>query len=637
MLGSSVEPRAKQRFEGDEGGTLMSTFDSTKTPLPDIIREITEGKVQLPDFQRGWVWDDLHVRSLLVSVARSFPVGAVMLLETGGNVRFQVRPIENLTFNGPVPEPEKLILDGQQRLTSLTQVLALNQPVKTFDEKGKPISRYYYIDIERALEDDGLEDAFIAVEEDRKIKTNFGRDIVLDLSTPQKECVAFYFPCNQVLNSDAWEESLQEYAPEKFGQYMQFRRKVLNAFRTYQLPVISLGKNTSKEAVCLVFEKVNTGGVPLSVFELVTASFAAENFNLRDDWYGSKLRKVEGRVERLRKEAVLETVEPTDFLQAISLLHTYEKRRKDLAAGETGKAAAAVSAKRASILSLGLHDYLKWANEVERGFLLTARFLRKQCFFSSRDLPYRTQLVPLAAVLAMLKERWLEPRIFDKLSRWYWCGVLGELYGGAVETRIANDLEEILVWINDDSSEPKTVIEAAFRPVRLLTLRSRLSAAYKGLNTLILRQGSRDFFWKATIRELDHEEVALDIHHIFPRAWCEQKGIKPAVFNSIVNKTPISYRANRMIGGKAPSQYLAAIQSHQQVRLSEESMNAILRSHFIDPEALRSDDFSGFFEKRREALLKLVEEAMGKTIERGFKQDEDAEGLNDDAFVDAEA
>jgi len=66
-------------------------------------------------------------------------------------------------------------------------------------------------------------------------------------------------------------------------------------------------------------------------------------------------------------------------------------------------------------------------------------------------------------------------------------------------------------------------------------------------------------------------------------------------------------------------------------------MNAILRSHFIDPEALRSDDFSGFFEKRREALLKLVEEAMGKTIERGFKQDEDAEGLNDDAFVDAEA
>ena len=274
----------------------MNIFDTTKNHLQTMIKQISEGKIQLPDFQRGWVWDDEHVRSLLVSVARSFPVGAVMLLQTGGDLRFQVRPVENLTFSGRIPEPEFLILDGQQRLTSLTQVLALDTPVKTFNEKGKQISRYYYIDIDAALEDNKLEDAFIAVEEDRKLKANFNRDIVLDLSTPQKECEAFYFPCNQILNSDAWEESLQEYAPEKFQSYMKFRKNVLNAFRSYQLPLIVLDKSTTKEAVCLVFEKVNTGGVPLSVFELVTASFAADNFNLRDDWYGSGLRKKQGRV-----------------------------------------------------------------------------------------------------------------------------------------------------------------------------------------------------------------------------------------------------------------------------------------------------------------------------------------------------
>lgn len=74
----------------------MSTFDTTKIALKDILGQITDGRVQLPDFQRGWVWDDEHVRSLLVSIARSFPVGAVMLLETGGEVRFQVRPVENV-------------------------------------------------------------------------------------------------------------------------------------------------------------------------------------------------------------------------------------------------------------------------------------------------------------------------------------------------------------------------------------------------------------------------------------------------------------------------------------------------------------------------------------------------------------
>lgn len=592
----------------------MSTFDSTKTPLPQIIREITEGKVQLPDFQRGWVWDDEHVRSLLVSVARSFPVGAVMLLETGGEVRFQVRPIENLSFPGKVPEPERLILDGQQRLTTLTQVLALDAPVKTFDEKGKQIDRYYYIDIARALESDTLEDSFVALEADRKIKTNFGRDVLLDLSTPEKECKEFYFPCNQILNSDRWEESLQEHAPEKFGDYMQFRKKILNEFRGYQLPVISLGKGTSKEAVCLVFEKVNTGGVPLSVFELMTASFAADNFNLRDDWYGSKLRKVEGRQHRLRKEPVLDTVEPTDYLQAISMLHTYEKRQQDIADGKTGKAVTPVSAKRVSVLGLSLDSYHKWAEPVEAGFLLAAKFLRKQCFFTSRDLPYRTQLVPLAAILTKLRERWLEPRVFDKLSRWFWCGVFGELYGGAVETRIANDFEDLLAWIADTGDEPRTIYDASFSPARLLTLRSRLSAAYKGLNTLILRRGSRDFFWKASIQELDHEEVALDIHHIFPKAWCEAEGIKPAIFNSIVNKTPISYKANRMIGGRAPSAYLLTIQSHKQVGLSDEEMDAILTSHFIAPKQLRSDDFNGFIEERTYALLRLVEETMGKPV-----------------------
>jgi hypothetical protein len=601
----------------------MSTFDSTKTPLPDIIKQITEGKLQLPDFQRGWVWDDDHVRSLLVSVARSFPVGAVMLLETGGDVHFQVRPIENVSFNSAIPEPERLILDGQQRLTSLTQVLALDAPVKTFNEKGKPINRYYYIDIEAALLDEQLDDAFVAVEQDRTLKTNFGRDIKLDLSTPQKECEQFYFPCNQILNANAWEKDLFKYAPDKFPRYMEFRDRVLDAFRSYQLPVIALGKSTSKEAVCLVFEKVNTGGVPLSVFELVTASFAAEGFNLRDDWYGSALRQVVGRVARIHTESILEAVEPTDFLQAVSLLHTREKRLLDIDAGKTGKAISAVSAKRVSVLSLSLVDYQRWADDVEKGFLLAAKFLRKECFFTARDLPYRTQLVPLAAVLSCLKERWLEPKIHAKLCQWFWCGVLGELYGGAVETRIANDLEELLAWIDGKGDEPRTIYEASFLPNRLYTLRSRLSAAYKGLNTLVLREGAHDFFWKATIQELDHEEVALDIHHIFPKAWCEERKIKPAVFNAIINKTPISYKANRMIGGKAPSNYLTAIQTHVQVGLNDTVMDTILQSHLIDPASMRTDDFNLFYERRQDSLLNIVEKAMGKVIERGVNTSND--------------
>lgn len=613
----------------------MSSFDSTKRLLPEILTDIVKGKIQLPDFQRGWVWDDDHIRSLLVSVARAFPVGAVMLLQTGGAARFQIRTVEGVGLPPDLAEAELLILDGQQRLTTLTQVLKLQAPVATRNEKGKRIDRYYYWDIAKALEGHGaLEDAIIALEPDRKLKADFGRVVTLDLSSAEKEYEQMFFPCNQTLDWSGWLQGLNQHNPAQLGQFLKFQQEVLARFSGYQLPVIQLDRTTSKEAVCLVFEKVNTGGVPLNVFELMTATYAADGYNLRDDWLGSAPRNVASRQARMGREPVLRQVETTDFLQAVTMLHTLEQRRADLAAGKKDKQVTPVSAKRVSILGLELADYQKWAGvyeagPVEQGFMLAAKFLRKEHVRDPRELPYRTQLAPLAAVLTILKERWLEPKINDKLSRWYWCGVLGELYGGAVETRIANDVDELLAWVEDDNAVPRTVLEATFNPDRLDRLTSRLSAAYKGINMLVLREGAADFFWKAKIQELDQEDIALDIHHIFPQDWCEKKGIKRDTYNAIVNRTPISYKANRMIGGSGPSEYLRKLQEHKQVQLSDDAMNSLVATHRIAPATLRADDFDAFYQARKAALLNLIAQAMGKAVVVG-------EGVNDDVLLDDE-
>jgi hypothetical protein len=591
----------------------MSSFDSTKASLSDLLREIREGKIQLPDFQRGWVWDDDHIRDLLVSVARSFPIGAVMLLETGGEVRFETRPVEGVEALIPKDrKPERLILDGQQRLTTLTQALALDAPVQTRTAKGKSIQRHYYFDIEKALDHpNALDEAIVAVDENRQRKSNFGRDVDLDLSTVERECEQLHFPCRQIMSSDAWEATLHSVAPQLFGKYMDFRSRVLAPFRVYQLPVILLRKDTTKEAVCLVFEKVNTGGVQLSVFELITASYAADGYNLRDDWFGSEVRGMASRKARIEGHPLLDGTEATEFLQAISLLHTHEERLRDLALGKTGKQVRPTSAKRADVLQLPLSAWMTWADRLEAGFERVGKFLRQECFYSRRELPYSTQLVPLGAVMTQLGDRWREPRINDKLSRWYWSGVLGELYGGAVETRMANDFEDLLRWIQDEDGIPRTVRDANFQPDRLDTLRSRLSAAYKGLNVLIIREGARDWFWKSSIRDLDTQDVSLDIHHIFPRGWCEAHGIPRDRYDSILNKTPISYKANRKIGGDAPSAYLRRIQSEPQVQMDDVAMDPLLASHSLDPLLLRTDDFDAFVEDRRARLVRLVETAMG--------------------------
>ena len=594
----------------------MTTFDSTKASLDDLLKETRQGKIQLPDFQRGWVWDDDHIRDLLISIARSFPIGAVMLLESGGNFRFQTRPVEGL--EGVIPqdaEPEKLILDGQQRLTTLTQTLAMDGPVNTRTPKGKKIKRYYYFDVRKAVEEPhALDEAVIAVDENRQQRGNFGRDVVLDLSTMELECKQLYFPCSQIMSSDEWEILLNEVSPDDFSLYMKFRSQVLAPFRSYQLPVIELKKETTKEAVCLVFEKVNTGGVQLSVFELITASYAAEGCNLRDDWFGSKIRGVDSRKARIESDPLLKGTEATEFLQAITLLTTHEARHQDIADGKTGKQVRPVSAKRADVLQLPIEAWKRWADALEDGFRQAARFLRKECFYNRREVPYSTQLIPLAAVMARLGDGWLEPRVYDKISRWYWSGVLGELYGGAVETRIANDYEQLLRWFNDDEAIPRTVQDANFQPERFDTLRNRLSAAYRGINVLVLREGAKDWFWKATIQELDANEMALDIHHIFPRDWCEKQGITRDRYDSILNKTPISYKANRKIGGDAPSIYIDRIQREKNVQLGADEMDELLHSHALSPELLRADDFDQFIRHRRLELSKLVERAMGKAV-----------------------
>jgi hypothetical protein len=236
--------------------------------------------------------------------------------------------------------------------------------------------------------------------------------------------------------------------------------------------------------------------------------------------------------------------------------------------------------------------------------------------------------------LTLIGDRWLEPLAQDKLARWYWCGVFGELYGSASETRIALDLQGLLKWIDDPTpANPTTVIDAGFQASRLDTMRSRTSAAYRGLYVLIQHRGAKDFFWKARMVDLDRNDKGIDIHHIFPKKWCRDENISPRIFNSIVNKTAISYKANRKIGGSAPSEYLQKLQEHKAVRLDDKGMDSILRSNYIEPNFLRGDDFDGFFETRRAALLGLIEEAMGKQSiiasslgsENGFEIEDDDE------------
>ena len=591
-----------------------TTFDSDKTSLQELLDRTESGSLQLPDFQRGWVWDDERIKGLLASVSVSFPIGAVMLLQTGGqHVRFKPRPVAGTPTRLAGIEPETLILDGQQRLTSLYRTLKSRTSVETRDSKRKAIRCWYYIDMKEAVRlGADREDAMLSVPEDRLVKA-FGGETRLDVSTPKQEYKQALFPVNRIFGSDDWRIAFEEYwgyDREKIRLFNQFNTEVIKRFEQYQVPVIELKKETPKEAVCIVFERVNQGGVPLTVFELLTASFAASNFQLRDDWNSR-----ERRLKRTHK--VLGNLQSDDFLQAISLLVTQERRRSALGAGATTDKAPGISCKRKDILKLEVANWKGWADQVEEGFVRAARFLHGQKIFKARDLPYRTQLVPLAAIFADLGPDGETEGARQRIARWYWCGVLGELYGGAIESRFARDLPEVVSWVRGEAVEPITITESGFQANRLLTLRTRNSSAYKGMYALLMRDGGCDFRTGEPIEAQTFFDDAIDLHHIFPERWC--KDVKPTainrgIYNSIINKTAISARTNRKIGGDAPSKYLSALEQAAGVQRSR--MDEILGSHCIAPDCLRADDFWGFYAARAEALLQRIETATGKKITR---------------------
>ncbi len=589
----------------------ITTFDSTRESLLDMLRSIRKGETQLPDFQRGWIWDDEHIKSLLASVSLSYPIGTVMMLQTGSeDVHLKPHLVEGVFWDDP-PEPERLILDGQQRLTSFLQAIYADRPVDTRDARGAHIRRWYYIDIAQAMNSDGdREEAIKSLPEDRRI-INFRREVIADYSTPEKEYEAGLFPLSQVFDDTEWRwgyEKFWDYDKEKAKLFGEFEKELIERFKQYQVPLILMRKETPKEAVCQIFEKVNTGGVSLTVFELLTATYAADNFRLRDNWTERKRH-----FKEQKEQKVLARVESTDFLQTITLLTTYARRHQSIANGISIDNAPGISCKKKEILRLSLDDYKTWADRAAKGFEKAARFLHSQKIFAARDIPYQTQLVPFAAILAVLEDRADSDGVKAKLARWYWCGILGELYGGAIETRFAKDLPEVVEWVSDDT-EPSTVSDANFVPERLHTLRNRNSAAYKGLHALLLRDGCQDFRTGDNIDEQLYFEDAIDIHHIFPQHWCGNNGIDMKLCGCIVNKTPLSAKTNRIISGNAPSTYLPHVQKRS--GYDDNRMVEILQSHVIEPKSLQSDDFGSFFKSREKALLDRIEKAMGKHVAR---------------------
>lgn len=578
----------------------------TKESLAEIVQAARQGHVVLPEFQRSFIWDRRAIEELLVSVFNEYFIGSLLTLNvTPDSVPFRARTIEGI--EGVPPHPQKMVLDGQQRITSIHY--ALYGPDINLKNTSYPYR--FFVDIAAAL-DDRWEEAVISL-------PTYYKSVPPLFDEPQQQYERGFVALSALRSFKTWMNwylGLQAHlTPVTESDQSQLDRlmELATKFLTYQVALIEMPQATPMPTVVEVFERINRTGRPLGIFELLTARLWKDGVQLRDLWDGAltdhpRLAAIAGpKSERYPKFA----------LQVVALFRGRECKRKDLILLE---AESFVEDWERAVAAIDT-ALERMHSSASGGYGVVAAI----------DPPYSTMTTPLAVMLdhvAALSAG--SGRAFEKLHYWYWSSVFRERYGGSTETVSQRDFNQLKRWIDDDRSIPEAVPTHEDQIQRDLVEVVRAGAVYRGVLSLVALRGARDFFSGDTI-EL-HE---LDDHHIFPTAFLKSMGVSPDRRNTILNRTLISSDTNRrLIGAKRPSAYLKLMET----QLGREKVRNILASHFVNDaaiEAMRADDFDSFLTERdrtlrAEVIRRCVYSRIGALVspDEGFAPGQEGERLD---------
>ena len=603
--------------------------------LLDILKRAEEGKLALPQFQRDFVWSRQDIKELLISLLNGHFIGAFLFLRTDpDNPPFAVRPIQGVRLpidrNGNYTiEPEALILDGQQRISSLHYVFYA--PSRELITPKYTKRRYlFFVDLSK-LEKDQVEEAVFSISED-EVKRHLNRQFQFE-----REIV----PLKEIPNKEKWRDwtdNFKKYHKEKFKKTLRQRTndideifneldrienelgnkirrwgRYINNLFDFQVPALYLPKiqPNDKEKlteVCTIFEKMNSTGVRLSVFDLLTARLYRYGIDLHQLWEETvdafdNIRKLSEEDQDLLKVLLL---------RALGLMRVLRDKDKDRNEKEIS------DVKNKSLINLSSskfeEDWIKISEYFDKA-IERIMSTNPDGFgaFAPKWIPYKP-MIPILAVLLYYIEESRElntaekARAYSLVKKWYWSSVFSERFSSAVESKSVSDVIELIEAFKDEDV-PKVIIDAQrnISTLKLDNVATSSSAIYKGVMNLIALNDARDFLKQDAIEF--HE---LEDHHIFPQAFLKEylktegvKGEHKAKINTILNRTLISDETNKKIKSKSPAEYLQWIDGNKK---------EILEPHFIDEECIRAmekNKYGTFLERRNYLIMNRIMELVG--------------------------
>ena len=551
-----------------------------KTP-EEIFQYVQKGDCAVPNFQRYWTWNRKQIEELWESIFQGYYIGS-LLVWPSSEQKLDRLPITGGPAPGASPD---LILDGQQRITAI--YYAVRAPDLPLPNTEMPYR--FFLDV-NALLDPTRDPSDIIISKGEKQ----AGDSSLDDAKVQYQKKLFPLTLFQGRDYSRWLFSFYQHLKSEEGYhddeaqryYMHLSKIFDEVWTRYQIPVVMLPESLLLDNVATVFERINSKGTPLGIFDLLNARFVIYGITLKNLWEDTK--REHQNIRKWHDEFNNDKL-PLYIVQALALSKSGVLSRKH-------------------VLNLdGLYkisgrfypeqfarEWAEMSGYVEQAIArITSRGEEGFGAANYDFIPYTITVPLIACMLKEIEAKADRVSCLDKIRFWYWNSIMADRYSVSTNSAIESDYKTMKRWLDGAVSEPFVVEEnSSFR------VKKKNSALYKAVMCVIAKKGARDF-----VRGDPHQYGSLQDHHIFPRSKAREFNAGEDI-DLVLNRTLIFDKTNRYLADKAPSEYLAAIMRDR--KMSRDNLQRLLATHLISTDAfecLLRDDFRGFIGAREQTIL----------------------------------
>jgi hypothetical protein len=545
-----------------------------------LVDKVADGELTLPEMQRRYVWTSVKVRDLLDSLYRGYPSGTILVWETDDPGNFR-----KLQVSGGKDSPlstSLLLLDGQQRITSLSAVIN-GQPIEVRN-KRKPIDILFNLE-----HPDTLEEELTAIEEDDFDDDDDDDEDGIDLQEELRkrtfvvESRSLKNDPNWVSVSDIFQKTDSQILrslginsdDERWDKYTQRLGKV-RQIEKYEYVMVILDKKMSYEEVTEIFVRVNSLGAKLRGSDLALAQLTSR-------WKGFM-----GELERFAKE--FDTNE--EYFHETGIM---VKTMISIVSGQS---------KFKTINRYSLDDYQLGWQQTKNALRFAYNFIQTNARIDNLRLLSSSFLLIPIAYYALIKKEKLNDDEVNKLLLWFYVAHMKGRYSkGSSESILDSDIN-----ILKNGGSLKDLLEHLKLQVRdyyvtdsELKYKNRRSPYFTLLFLIAKQKGIKDWFTGIGITEkMTGRAHAVQFHHIMPKSLLRDLGHDSKSINDLANLTFIGGKTNRNISNKLPSEYLNDI--------FQKKGDVIFRDNYIpiDKSLWDINKFQSFLEYRRSIIVQEI-------------------------------